>query len=177
VDRLPDPHRPELLALLRRGERCPAAATDAQAYRAVLAGSARPSGAASRVQAPPSTLYRLRDAAESNGAGLCLLAGDEPDVLAALGVPATDGQACQAILFARSDTARGWLRAGEALVALTITATARSAAVVPGSVALAAPTARLALADLLPPGACPLVPLRITADPLRATPPATVRRP
>ena len=167
VDRLPDPRQPGLVALLRGGGPRRATSTDAQTYRAVLAGPARQPAAA--FPAPPSTLYRLRDTAERSGAGLRLLAADEPDLLAALGVPATGGQASQAILFARADTAGGWLRAGEALAALTVTAAARSAAVVPDRVALAAPTARLALADLLPAGACPLVPLRVTADPLRST--------
>src|SRR4051812_2858802 len=106
VDRLPDPDRPEFLALLRAGDQRSATCGDAQTYRTVFLGHpGHPAGDSRVVAAPPSTLYRLRDTAESSGAGLRLLGADEPDLLAAFGV-AADGGASHAILYARSDTAR-----------------------------------------------------------------------
>lgn len=168
VDRLPDPHQPGFVALLRRGGPRAARSADAQTYRAVLAGPGGHPAAALPHPAPPSTLYRLRDTAERSGAGLRLLGPGESGVLASLGT-AADRRAGHAILYARSDSPRDWLLAGEALVALTVTAAGRTATAVPDG-APVAPAARRALAGLLPAGACPLLLLRVTAGPDPATP-------
>jgi nitroreductase len=89
-----------------------------------------------------------------------------------------DRAATYALLYGDSDDPTGWLRAGEALSAIWLAATAMDVSVLPLSDVVAVPATREALRRLLKPFDHPYLVLRLgIPDPLPGTPPRTPRLP
>ncbi|MFJ6196973.1 Acg family FMN-binding oxidoreductase [Micromonospora sp. NPDC092111] len=92
--------------------------------------------------------------------------------------PGHDKAAGYALLFGDEDEPQSWLRAGEALSALWLTATRRGVSVVPLSGVVEVPGTRQTLRQLLSGLGFPYLVLRLgIADPAQAGPPRTPRLP
>ncbi len=87
-----------------------------------------------------------------------------------------DNFASYAILYGLAEQPRGWLRAGEALSAIWLTATEHMVAVLPLSAAVESPATRQALRRMLAGVGYPYLALRLRiADPAQSSPPRTPR--
>ncbi|HEX6497475.1 MAG TPA: hypothetical protein VF054_00410 [Micromonosporaceae bacterium] len=140
VRRLPDPAQPDLIAEVRVGGRCEPERDVLRQYAVVARRAEAPVG-----QQSPSvrTLAELQTVAERYGAHLLLLRDDQRAALSApdrtgtaapatepLGIP-TDPRDVYALLYGDSDDRHGWLRGGEALSAVCLTAADDRLAAVP----------------------------------------------
>jgi hypothetical protein len=176
VARLPDPGRPDLLAVLRVTGRRTTTPAASHAFRTMLIPRPAGTGPVPNHRPPPdgtvraravpglpaNVPHRLGEAAGASGGGLLVLDPERLPALAGGTVGVRDREARYAVLFAPTDTAGGWLAAGEALAAVVITAATLATLAVSAVDLLDTPAARPALIPHLPPAASPIALLRVT---------------
>jgi hypothetical protein len=144
------------------------ASEDAQSILDAIAR--RGSAAPQETSEPPSApdLAALVQAAEREGATLSVLDEDALAELAAASLPKVQAQAMPqhivyAILHGHDDTAAAWLRAGEALSAVSLEGVRRELSVVPSYTAVDPAGARAVLSRVLGQDATPYVAVRISS--------------
>jgi len=175
VTRLPEPADAGLLARVRvtgYGRPVPSAvrAQQAMALRCIDGSPF------ADVALPAEALAELRAAAEGEGARLTVLGPDDAAILDAAAEP-VDRFSRYAVLFTATDTPLSWLRAGEALSAVALTATMRRLAVSPMIDMVDVSSARRLLRELLGGSGYPILVLRVAVPADRARIPASPRRP
>ncbi len=175
VTRLPEPADAGLLARVRvsgYGQPVPAAVRAQQA----MALRCTDGAPVADVEVPAGALAELRAAAEGEGARLSVLGADDLAILEAAAEP-VDQFTRYAVLFADADTPLSWLRAGEALSDVALTATMRRLAISPMIDVVDAPAGRRLLRELLGDCGYPMLVLRVAVPADLARIPASPRRP
>jgi nitroreductase len=157
----------ELAVLVEHAEKAERADEKLQAETAGWVGGERPEGAGVPTNVIPEDLPRTTVAERDFGTSGTLPAG-----------PGHDSAATYAVLYGTGDEPVDWLRAGEALSAVWVTATEHGAGVLPLSSIVEVPFTRRELGRLLGQVGHPYLVLRIgMLDPGHAAPPRTPRLP